>query len=885
MRRGRGIIKVVNDWRALVTRREADVLRSVERHLTNAQIAAELHLSTRTVESHVASLLRKSGAKDRRDLARRAEVADGVLGHLRTYENTLYGRHDISAELSQTLSTHRVVTLVGQGGVGKTRLAHEFVAGCRDTWEFVAVTDLLPVASGGVAASIAATLRVPERGAGLREAVAAAIGDRKVLLLIDNAEHLVAEVADFVSHVATRCARATLLVTSREALRLSPELVVAVPPLTDELEHAALALFCDRGHVREDSKLLPLIRQLEGIPLSLELAAYRLPTLGLDGLEAAMSSQLTLLEGGRDDDIRHRSASSVVAWSFDLLTEDEAHVLISLGAVRHGVDLASAALLVDRSAADVATRLAHLTAKGLLSLHTSTAGARWRMSQVVREYTDAVTATDPSLVNDRARRARVWAHQRALAAAGEPGHLPPGEELADLVRLAKAEDDHGEGGALGHLPRAVATVCARAGRLKDAVDCLLVAATSEAPLSRRAQDLLVAADFAAARATGGELSARLPLQAAELAARNGDSLSEAKALAIAVINRCRFPQSAQALALLPDPEGLLKRARAAHPTSAELVALLSLAEAWYHREVDEAEVAVGLIEGVEDPAMLAGALDALAVLLGEVGRYRDARTAALRRISVLRTASEEDPATIREMVDVRHMAARTAMVVGELAEAEDDALPGSDSRVVDAIADLPRYVRLRSLQGRFDEAIDSGDRLWDAWIRLEAAPAPWIGTAGACVVLALGLTDDPREGLWRDRTRVMGGMDDGLVPPPLLAPLLTYVDARIALHRHDYADARHLAGRCFATFSNRWYEGFARGAGAELAAAAGLDVAVALIEALDDHVRESDWADAVQRRSLGRLHEDQERFAAAASLWDRIGARFERAATASLRVG
>ena len=222
--------------------REAEVLDAVGAHLSNAQIAGRLHISVRTVESHVSSLLRKFGAADRRELAGLAAAAApaAVVGLPEPW-TTFIGREREQAAVLAALREARLVTLVGPGGVGKTRLAVEaareaaalFPSGC-------AFADLVPVQEGFVVQAVASVLGISERPRQpLVEAVLEHLAARRSLLVLDNCEHLLAEAAAFTERLLAACPGVRVLATSRERLAVTGEHTVTVPPLSLVAERRA----------------------------------------------------------------------------------------------------------------------------------------------------------------------------------------------------------------------------------------------------------------------------------------------------------------------------------------------------------------------------------------------------------------------------------------------------------------------------------------------------------------------------------------------------------------------------------------------------------------------------------------------------------------------
>ncbi|MER6849942.1 LuxR C-terminal-related transcriptional regulator [Streptomyces flaveolus] len=319
-----------------ISAREAEVLALLGEHLSNAEMAARLVLSVRTVESHVSSLLRKLHLPDRRALARHAaEAARAERSRsapaLPAPLTAFIGRVRERGELAEAVKAHRLVTVTGPGGVGKTRLALAVAADMTgDFADGVWFVDLVPVTEPDrVGAAVAAAVGVGEQpGRGVDDAVLAALADHRALLVLDNCEQVRDGVAPFLERLLAGCPGLRVLVTSRARLMVPFERVLPVPPLSRDGGDAseAVALFTDRaaavgqppGPAVSDG-VVAVCERLGGVALAIELAAARWSTLGLDGLTAGLSDPLRILTGGPRADDRHRSLRAVLDWSHDLL--------------------------------------------------------------------------------------------------------------------------------------------------------------------------------------------------------------------------------------------------------------------------------------------------------------------------------------------------------------------------------------------------------------------------------------------------------------------------------------------------------------------------------------------------------------------------------------
>ena len=272
----------------------------------------------------------------------------------------------------------RLVTLSGPGGSGKTRLSIE--AAAELVGEFKAGVFWIGLASlrdpALVVETVAQTL-------GAKDGLAGWIGERELLLLLDNLEQVI-DAAPELAELLEACPNLTLLVTSRELLRVRGEVDYPVLPLADP---DAVELFTARANVDPDETVATLCRRLDNLPLALELAAARTAVLSPAQILDRLSQRLDLLKGGRDADPRQQTLRATIAWSHDLLEDDEKQLFARLAVFRGGCTLEAAEQVVGADL-DVLQSLVDKS----LARHT---GERFWMLETIREY-----AAD-QLVDDR----------------------------------------------------------------------------------------------------------------------------------------------------------------------------------------------------------------------------------------------------------------------------------------------------------------------------------------------------------------------------------------------------------------------------------------------------------------------------------------------------
>ncbi|MDG9676736.1 BTAD domain-containing putative transcriptional regulator [Micromonospora sp. DH14] len=375
----------------------------------------------------------------------------------------LVGRAEALAELRALLSRQRLVTLVGPGGVGKTRLATE-TARARSFPDGVQLVELAPLPAGDarVAEQVLGALGGYEAaGTSLSPAdrVVSALRHRQLLLVLDNCEHVIEPVAELVARLLRDVPGVSVLATSREPLGLTGEQLWEVPPLPvpddgdlDTVRRSAAArLFVARAAAQQRgfrldgqsaAAVAQLCRRLDGLPLALELAATRVRALGVRGVVDRLDDRFRLLTTAqRDVPPRQRTLTAVIAWSWDLLDETDRMVLARLAVFPDGCT-PHAAEHVCRTDLDT---LARLVDRSLVVLDDSGAAPRYRLLESVAAFC-LERLSDADEV-----RARHAAYYTELAERADPG-LRGAEQrrwLAELdAETANLRAALGHGGGL-----------------------------------------------------------------------------------------------------------------------------------------------------------------------------------------------------------------------------------------------------------------------------------------------------------------------------------------------------------------------------------------------------------------------------------------------------
>jgi predicted ATPase/DNA-binding SARP family transcriptional activator len=308
----------------------------------------------------------------------------------------MVGRAAAVADLRARLDEHRLLTLTGPGGVGKTRLALETATQAADAFPDGAwLAELAGLAGTRTPAdAVLAVLGIrDDSSVDPADLLAEALRTSRMLLILDNCEHLVDQVAKLAAQLLQVAPELRILVTSREPLMVAGEYVWAVPPLT---QSSAVQLFAMRaGAVAPGFRLdegnaqavAGLCRRLDGIPLALELAATRVRALGVHELLARLDDRFRLLiTGPRDAPPRQQTLWAVIDWSWELLTDPERLVLRRLAVAADGCGLPAAEAICAEDGLDVLGLLARLVDRSLVVVADGPDGPRYRLLESVAAY-------------------------------------------------------------------------------------------------------------------------------------------------------------------------------------------------------------------------------------------------------------------------------------------------------------------------------------------------------------------------------------------------------------------------------------------------------------------------------------------------------------------
>ncbi len=354
---------------------------------------------------------------------------DAVPGNLAVPTSSFVGRAAAIKELVAKVRTARLVTLTGVGGVGKTRLAlraaGELVAEFPDgVW----LVELGPLGEPAALADVVATgLGVtPQAGRSVTDSIAEALSGRRLLLVLDNCEHVLDAAAGLIDTILANTTTVKVIATSREGLRVGAEQLWPVPSLGMEGGAAeAVELFVERARAVQptfnldheaDAEAVALIcRRLDGNALAIELAAARMVSMTPIDVRDRLDDRFRLLASGRRGEERHQTLRQAVAWSYDLLTDDERLVLGPCAIFAGGFDLPAATAVCDGfdeyTVLDMLDSLVH---KSLVTVAQSGGHARYGLLETIRQFAEEHLAATDHISEVRGRHARYFA-ARAIA--------------------------------------------------------------------------------------------------------------------------------------------------------------------------------------------------------------------------------------------------------------------------------------------------------------------------------------------------------------------------------------------------------------------------------------------------------------------------------------
>jgi predicted ATPase len=352
---------------------------------------------------------------------------DASPGNLRAAPTSFIGRESEVGEVLAAVKGHRLVTLTGVGGVGKTRLALEVAGRLVDefpdgVWffELAAVAD--PVAVPDAVAAVLGIIQQPGRS--VAESVAAALEGRVRLLVFDNCEHVLDVAADLIEAILAASATTKIMATSREGLGIADERLWPVPSLDvgAGVDSAAVALFVERAQhvsprftVGDDGQaaaVVEICRRLDGIPLAIELAASRMAAMTAGEVRDRLDQRLRLLVGSRRALERHHTLRHAVAWSYDHLDDAEKALLERCSVFAGGFDLESACAVMG-SDDDFATLdlLDALVRKSLLVADRSSGRTRFSMLETIRQFAEEKLVARGEASQIRAAHSRYFARR------------------------------------------------------------------------------------------------------------------------------------------------------------------------------------------------------------------------------------------------------------------------------------------------------------------------------------------------------------------------------------------------------------------------------------------------------------------------------------------
>lgn len=478
----------LTELRASAIEDRAETLLSLGR-AADAIIAMELHIADYPLREHPRSLLIRALAADGRQpealrsfqkyrdylseeigteptdelRALEARIATGwserktsVLGNLGVQPTSFVGREVEVKEVAELVRQHRLVTLTGVGGVGKTRLAIQVATELASEFDDgVWLVELGPVGDPrSVPDAVATALGViVQAHMSVTASVAEALAGRRMLVVLDNCEHVLDASARLIEAIMNASTTASVIATSREGTRVESEHLWPVPSLDleDGVDSAAVRLFVQRAEQVNPAfslhseggveSVIEICRRLDGIALAIELAAARMVSMTPVEVSARLHDRFRLLSGSRRGLERHQTLRHAVQWSYDLLTAEEQMVLGACAVFAGGFDLTAAAAVNEPfDEYEILDRLDSLVRKSLLATKQLNGRTRYSVLETIRHFaeerhaaasTDRQAAATVEINEIRDRHARYFASQAAAQFSAWDG--PTMNEAADWL--------------------------------------------------------------------------------------------------------------------------------------------------------------------------------------------------------------------------------------------------------------------------------------------------------------------------------------------------------------------------------------------------------------------------------------------------------------------
>ena len=385
---------------ARLTRRAKEVAELVSLGLTNREIAKRLFLSDRTVEWHIEQILNKLGFSSRSQIAAWVvrsgasgtgrQPASRPRGNLPAPITSFVGRDRELRTLLDLVTAHRLVTVVGPGGTGKTRLALRLAEELESDFpDGVWLCDLAPVAEPAlVGDAVAQALEVRRAARNRLGAVREYLKDRSVLLVLDNCEHLLSAAAETIRELLAACPGVRVIATSRPPLGLIGEAICRLDPLPDD---DAIQLFKDRAQAAvpnlhleaaQDGTVAAICRRLDCVPLAIELAVPRLRVQSPTELAAALLDPAWQASSGD----RHGSLYAVAEWSYRLMTPEEQSLFRRLGVFAGWFEREDASALAPTTGHATAVLLGSLAEQSMVVWEPVQGAGRYRLLDTLRAF-------------------------------------------------------------------------------------------------------------------------------------------------------------------------------------------------------------------------------------------------------------------------------------------------------------------------------------------------------------------------------------------------------------------------------------------------------------------------------------------------------------------